>query len=103
MTHGMTSESCLSSYGQKGKGVEKPCSQAGQEGSRCEAREKSTSGGVLRQYVGATPMGAEMISAAIESDYPRRLLSAGWRQMGLFQRSGVRVTGQGARELGKLN
>ena len=48
-------------------------------------------------------MGAEIISAAIERDYPRRLLSAGWQQMGLFQRSGVRVTGQGARELGKLN
>ncbi len=69
------------------QGVEKPCSQAGQKGPRCEAREESTSGGVLKQYVGATPMGAEMISAAIERDYPKRLLSAGWRQMGLFQRS----------------
>ncbi len=44
-------------------------------------------GGVLKQYVGATPIEAEMISAAIERDYPKRLLSAGWRQMGLFQRS----------------
>jgi hypothetical protein len=29
-------------------------------------------------------MGAEMISAAIKRDYPRRLLGAGWRRMGLF-------------------
>jgi hypothetical protein len=47
---------------------EKPCSQAGQKGPRCEAREKSMSGGVLRQYVGA-----------------RRLSAT--KQMGLFQRS----------------
>jgi len=33
--------------------VEKPCSQAGQKGSRREAREKLTSGGVLEHYVGA--------------------------------------------------
>ena len=32
-------------------------------------------------------MGAEMISATIERDYPRRLVSAGWRQIGLFQQS----------------
>jgi hypothetical protein len=69
------------------QGVEKPCSQAGQKGPRCEAREKSTSGSVLRQYVGATPIGAEMISAPIEHDYSKRLPRAGWRQMGLFQRS----------------
>ncbi len=28
-----------------------------------------------------------MIPAAIERNYPKRLLKAGWRQMGLFQRS----------------
>ncbi len=50
------------------KGVEKPYSQAGQKGPRCEAREKPTSGGVLRQYVGA-----------------RRLSAT--KQMGLFQQS----------------
>ncbi len=32
-------------------------------------------------------MGAKMIFAAIERNYPNRLLNAGWRQMGLFQRS----------------
>jgi len=53
------------------QGVGKPCSQAGQKGPRCEAREKSTSGGVLRQYVGA-----------------RRLSAT--KQMGLFQRSVIR-------------
>ncbi len=42
--------------------------------------------GVLRQYVGATPLGAGMIPAAIERNYPKRLLRAGWWQMGLFQR-----------------
>ena len=31
--------------------------------------------------------GSELIFAAIERDYSNRLLSAGWRQMGLFQRS----------------
>ena len=45
---------------------------------RCQlsrvAREKSTSGDVLRRYVGATPLGAGMISAAIERNYPKRLL-----------------------------
>ena len=40
------------------------------------AREKSTSGGVLRRYVGATPLGAGMIPAAIERNYPKRLLTA---------------------------
>jgi len=67
--------------------VEQPCSQAGQKGPRCEAHEKSTSGGVLGQYVGATPFGAEMISAPLERNYSIRLLRAGWWQMGLFQRS----------------
>jgi len=43
-------------------------SQTGQKGPRCKAREKSTSGGVLSQYVGA-----------------RR--SSATKQMGLFQRS----------------
>ncbi len=38
------------------------------------AREKSTSGGVLGQYVGATPFGAEMISAPLERNYSIRLL-----------------------------
>ena len=70
------------------QGVEKPCSQAGQKGSRCEAREKSTRVGVLRQYVGAIPSGAEIIPAATERNYPKRLPRAGWGQMGLFQRSG---------------
>ena len=69
------------------QGIEKPRSQAGQKGPRCEAREKSTSGGVLRQYVGATLFGTELFSAAIDRNYPKRLLWAGWRQMGLFQRS----------------
>ncbi len=49
------------------------------------AREKSTSGGVLRRYVGATPLGARMILVAIECNYPKRLLKAGWRHMSLFQ------------------
>ncbi len=48
-------------------------------------REKSTSGGVLRRYVGATPLGAGMIPAAIERNYPNRLLMAGWWHMSLFQ------------------
>ena len=48
--------------------LKKLCSQAGQKGLRCEAREKSTSGGVLKQYVGA-----------------RR--SSATKQMGLFQQS----------------
>jgi hypothetical protein len=69
------------------QGVEKTCSQTGQKGPRCEAREKSTSAGVLRQYVGATLLGAGMIPAAIKRDYRKRLLRAGWRHMGLFQRS----------------
>jgi len=59
--------------------------QAGQKDLRGEAREKSTSGGVLRQYVGATPLGAGMIPAAIERNYPKRLLKAGWWHMSLFQ------------------
>jgi len=42
------------------------------------------------QYVGATPLGAEMIPAAIERNYSKRLPRAGWRQMGLFQRSVMR-------------
>ncbi len=65
--------------------LKNPASQTGQKGSRCKAREKSTSGGECRQYVGATPFGAEMISAEIERDYPIRLLSAGWWHMSLFQ------------------
>jgi len=51
----------------------------------------STSGDVLRQYVGVTPLGAGMVSAAIERSYPKRLLSAGWWQMGLFQRSARKI------------
>jgi len=46
-------------------------------------REKSTSGGVLKQYVGATPLGAGIIPAAIERNYPKRLLKAGWWHMSL--------------------
>ncbi len=34
--------------GRNTQGVEKPYSQTGQKGSRCKAREKPTSGGVLR-------------------------------------------------------
>ena len=67
--------------------LKNPVSQTGQKGSRCKAREKSTSGGVRRQYVGTTPFGAEMIPAEIERDYPIRLLSAGWRHMSLFQQA----------------
>jgi len=67
-------------------GFEKLCSQVGQKGSRCEAREKSTRGGVLRRYIGATPIGAKMISAPLERTYPKRLPRIGWWQMGLFQR-----------------
>ena len=37
------------------------------------------------QYVGATPLGAGMIPAAIERNYPKRLLTAGWWHMSLFQ------------------
>ncbi|MCH6545110.1 MAG: hypothetical protein IH796_03825 [Deltaproteobacteria bacterium] len=48
------------------------------------AREKSMSGGVLRRYVGATPLGGGMIPAAIERNYPKRLRKAGWWHMGLF-------------------
>jgi len=62
--------------------VGKPCSQAGQKGPRCKAHEKSTSGGVLRQYFGATPFGADMIPVPIERHYPKRLLWADWWQMG---------------------
>ncbi len=43
------------------------------------------SGGVLQRYVGTTPLGAEMIPAAIERNYPKRLLKAGWWHMSLFQ------------------
>ncbi len=38
--------------------VEKCCLQAGQKDLRGEAREKSTSGGVLRRYVGARRLSA---------------------------------------------
>ncbi len=65
--------------------VEKSCLQAGQKDLRGEAREKSTSGSVLRRYVEATPLGAGMIPAAIERNYPKRLLKAGWWHMSLFQ------------------
>ncbi len=65
--------------------VEKSCLKAGQKDLRGEAREKSTSGGVLRWYVEATPLGARMIPAAIEHNYPKRLLTAGWWHMSLFQ------------------
>ncbi len=43
------------------------------------------SGGVLRRYVGATPLGAGKIPAAIERNYPKRLLTAGWWHMSLFK------------------
>ncbi len=52
------------------------------------AREKSTRVGVLRRYVGATPLGVGMIPAAIERHYPKRLLKAGWWHMSLFQQPG---------------
>jgi len=71
--------------------VEKSFLQASQKDPRGEAstllsraaREKSTSGGVLKQYVGATPLGAGIIPAAIERNYPKRLLKAGWWHMSL--------------------
>ncbi|HBA38878.1 MAG TPA: hypothetical protein DCZ05_03800 [Deltaproteobacteria bacterium] len=50
------------------EGVEKPLTQAGQKGLRCKAREKLTSGSVLRKYVGARQ-------------------SSATKQMGFFQRS----------------
>ncbi len=65
--------------------AEKSCLQAGQKDLRGKAREKSTSGGGFRRYVGATPLGAGMIPAAIERNYPQRLLKAGWWLMSLFQ------------------
>jgi hypothetical protein len=37
------------------------------------------------RYVGATPLGAGMIPRAIERNYPKRLLKAGWWHMSLFQ------------------
>jgi len=40
------------------KSAEKPCLQAAQKDLRGEAREKSTSGGVLGQYVGARRLSA---------------------------------------------
>ncbi len=61
------------------------CLQAGQKDLRGEACEKSTRVGVLRRYVGATPLGAGMIPAAIERNCPKRLLEAGWWHMSLFQ------------------
>jgi len=54
------------------EGVEKPLTQAGQKGLRCKAREKLTSGSVLRKYVGKY-VGARQSSAT--------------KQMGFFQRS----------------
>ncbi len=65
--------------------VENSCWQAGQKDIRGEAREKSTRVGVLRRNVGATPLGAGMTPAAIERNYPKRLLKVGWRHMSLFQ------------------
>ena len=50
------------------EGVEKPLTQTGQKGLRCKAREKLTSGNVLRKYVGARQ-------------------SSATKQMGFFQRS----------------
>jgi hypothetical protein len=38
--------------------LQKLCSQAAQKDLRGEARERSTSGGVLRQYVGARRLSA---------------------------------------------
>jgi len=43
------------------------------------------SGDVPMRYVGATPLGAGMIPVAIERNYPKRLLKAGWWHMSLFQ------------------
>ena len=51
------------------------------------AREKSTSGGVLGRYVGATPLGVGMIPAALERNYPKRLLTADRWHMILFQQA----------------
>ncbi len=64
------------------QGVEQPCSQARQKGPRCEASTRVQSSGAqkiterrrLGQYVGATPFGAEMISAPLERNYSIRLL-----------------------------
>ncbi len=70
------------------KFLKRSCLQASQKDLRGEAltllsraaREKSTSGCVLRRYVGAG-----MIPAAIERNYPKCLLKAGWWHMSLFQ------------------
>ena len=67
--------------------VLKPCSQAGRKGPRCEAREKFTRDGVLKQYLGATPLRAKMIFPPTERTQPKHLPRTGWWQMGLFQRA----------------
>ncbi len=63
------------------------------EGKTAERRAKNRSfdlaqdrlsGGVLRRYVEATPLGAGMIPAAIERNHSKRLLKAGWWHMSLF-------------------
>ncbi len=66
--------------------VEKPCSQAGQKNHRCKARDKPTSGGVLRRYVVASPLRAGKVLKRVERCYLKRLPRAGCWQMGLFQR-----------------
>jgi len=48
--------------------LKNPCIQPDQKGSRCEAREKPASGGVLSEYVGASG-------------------SSATKQMGLFQQA----------------
>ena len=47
------------------EGVEKPLTQAGQKGLRCKAREKLTSGSVLRKYVGARQSSATITTAGL--------------------------------------
>ena len=75
-------------------GWSKRSQRRGFDASSAERRAKNRSfdlaqdrlsGGVLMRYVGATPLGAEMIPAAIERNYPKRLLKAGWWHMSLFQ------------------
>ncbi len=66
--------------------------QAGQEDLRGEAREKSKRVGVLRRYVGPTLLRRRMIPAAIERNYPKRLLEAGWWHLSLFQQPARKQT-----------
>ncbi len=65
--------------------AEKSYLQAGQKDLRGEAREESTSGGVLRRYVGATLLRAKKFPRAIERYFLKRLLEAVCWYMSLFQ------------------